>query len=273
MNKSLRTAVILAAAAVLPAVALADHHATTKPATQPGAAAEAGQGEMTVASIINRHIEATGGREAYQALESMATTATLSFQGMEGKIDSQVRLEPLGMYMLMELPGVERQVTGFDGEVMWSTSMMQGNRVIEGEEKAILLRDADPRSLLNFEETYPQSKVVGETEIDGTKVVEIELTDAEGKKVNQFYDLETGLLVRASQIAPSPMGDLPVTTDYSDYKAFGDLKMATKSVQSMMGQQITLITDDVKVNAEVDAEKFAPPAEVKQLMPEAEAAE
>jgi hypothetical protein len=60
------------------------------------------------------------------------------------------------------------------------------------------------------------------------------------------------------------MGDLPVTIVTTDYKDFGGVKVATRTITKVMGQQQAMAIDTVEWNAATD-QGFELPAEIKAL--------
>jgi len=61
------------------------------------------------------------------------------------------------------------------------------------------------------------------------------------------------------------MGQIPVTTLYSDYKKFGDFMVPTKTVNSMMGQEQVMTVSAVQVGTGAGV-TIAAPAEIKALV-------
>jgi hypothetical protein len=63
---------------------------------------------------------------------------------------------------------------------------------------------------------------------------------------------------------PTPMGEIPATVVASDYKDFGGVKVATRNVMKVMGQQQVITVDEVAWEG-VDPKAFELPAEIKAL--------
>jgi hypothetical protein len=61
------------------------------------------------------------------------------------------------------------------------------------------------------------------------------------------------------------MGDIPVVTTFSDYKKFGDITVATKTVQELMGQQQILTISSVDIGDGAGL-TVVPPAPVQALI-------
>jgi hypothetical protein len=66
-------------------------------------------------------------------------------------------------------------------------------------------------------------------------------------------------MVGSKSVQQTAMGAIPVTTEYSDYKKFGDFMMPTKTTQSMMGQQQVMTISSVEVGTGAGVTITAPP--------------
>ena len=89
----------------------------------------------------------------------------------------------------------------------------------------------------------------------------------------RYYDKDSGLLVKVEQVVPSPMGQIPAVSMPADYRDVGGVKIPHKVEETIAGQVKILATlDKVEHNADVPAEKFQLPPEVKALVDKAGAA-
>ena len=79
------------------------------------------------------------------------------------------------------------------------------------------------------------------------------------------YSATSGLMVGSKSVQPTQMGQIPVSTTYSDYKKFGDFLMPTKTVNSMMGQEQVMTITAVQVGTGAGVTIVAPP-EIKALV-------
>jgi outer membrane lipoprotein-sorting protein len=62
------------------------------------------------------------------------------------------------------------------------------------------------------------------------------------------------------------MGEQTVDSFATDYRKEGDVLMPHKIKQSAAGQEITITFDSVTFNADIPADKFAVPDEIKALV-------
>jgi hypothetical protein len=217
--------------------------------------------------VLDKFVEATGGKAAYQKIHSESSTGTLEFvgKGIKG-IATSYRAEPNRLLTVVELEGVGTVEEGTDGTVAWQRSAMQGPRVKQGDERAASLRLATFNMPLLWRKIYKQAENAGVEDVAGQPCYKIVLTPNEGKPETQYFDKKTNLLTKMAMTLSSPMGDLPVEVIFSDYKQQDGLLTPRKVRQSTMGQEITITLDSVKYNVEISKEKFDPPADVKALV-------
>jgi hypothetical protein len=217
--------------------------------------------------IIERYIEVTGGRAAYEKITNRQQTGAMEVpsQGVKGTT-TMLQAAPNKMMMTIDLGGFGSQRMGTDGEVAWSVDTIQGARVLEGQEKVSTIRQATFNSELNWESLFKDVKAESEEMIDGKPAYAVTMVSEDGQKLTNFYDKESGLLVRSATIAKNQMGDMPVQSAFTDYRDVDGVKIAHKTIiDGAMGIQIVMTLDSVKLNSELPADAFALPDEVKKL--------
>jgi hypothetical protein len=99
--------------------------------------------------ILDKFVEVTGGKAAYEKIHNEKFTGTFEFlgKGIKGTITSY-RADPNKSYTTVELEGVGTIQDGTDGTTAWQSSSLQGPRVKQGDERAISLREATLRGPL-----------------------------------------------------------------------------------------------------------------------------
>jgi zinc protease len=221
-------------------------------------------------TIMDRFIEVTGGKAAYDKRKNKVSTGTIEMAAMNLK-GSMTRYSaaPDKSYVSMELDGVGKIEQGTTANVAWQKDVMQGARVKSGEEKAQAIREGVFNAPVNWKKMFPKAETTGVETIDGEVCYKVVLTPADGKPETTYYQKKSGLAVKTVATAASPMGDVEVEVDVSDYKDFDGVLMPTKMVQKFAGQEMAMTVQTVKINQEIPAERFDPPAEIKALLDKA----
>jgi hypothetical protein len=221
----------------------------------------------TAEAILDRFVEVTGGKAAYQQRKSEVVHGTVEFSAM-GLKGSMVEYfeEPGKFYMAMDLAGVGKIESGLIDGVAWENSVLQGARVKTGEEQAQALREAAMNSFDHWREVYPKAEVAGEEQVDGELCYKVVLTPAEGKPESMYFEKKSGLMRKTTVVAASQLGDLVAESISKEYRRFGDILAPAKVTERVAGQEFTLTIDSMEANQEIPAEKFAFPDEVKALL-------
>jgi hypothetical protein len=218
-------------------------------------------------TILDRYLEVTGGKAAYDKRTSEITTGTMEFaaQGIKGTVTSY-SAPPDKSYTSMEIEGIGKIEKGTVDGVAWDKNMMTGPHVESGEEKAQSLRESTFNGALNWRTVYTKVETVGVETIDGEECYKVVETPADGKPVTSYFQKKSGLLVKRSQVAVQQGNEIPVEVIVSDYKDFGGILEPTKMIQKAAGMEITMTVQNVKANEAIPADKFDPPAEIKALL-------
>jgi zinc protease len=217
-------------------------------------------------TILDKYIEVTGGKAAYEKRHTEVSSGTMEFvgKGIKGSLTS-FRSEPNKSYTEIDIQGIGKIQEGTDGSVAWSLSALQGPRLKEGEEKSGALQAARFNAELNWRDVY-KAETRGVEQVDGKDCYKVQLTPKEGMAMTRFYDKQSNLLLKMVMTVKNPMGEFPVESRVSDYRKEGDILMPHKITQSAAGQEITINIESVKHNAEIPKDKFDLPAEIKALI-------
>jgi hypothetical protein len=218
------------------------------------------------ATILDRFVAVTGGRAAYESHHSEILTGTIEFpaQGLKGKLTRYlVRNKE---YSAIDLDGIGLIESGISGGVSWEKSVLLGPRIKQGAEKEQSLREGYLSAPIFWREIYSKVETVGVQSIGGEDCYEVVLTPADGASEHQFYSRQSGLLLRTTATATSPLGDVDVEVNVSDYRKFGGVQMPTRSRQRAASQELSITVEDIRVNDSIPDERFALPAEITDLL-------
>ena len=204
------------------------------------------------------------GSQAILKSAAISTKGGLSMPaaGMEATFE-MVQIAPNRMQMVTTIPGMGAINVGYDGTIGWSMNPMQGPRLLTGKELEQMRDEADPRMIARSPELFSALTTVADTTMGGQQCFLVKLNWKSGRETFDCFSGATGLVVGSKSVQQTAMGEIPVTTLYSDYKKFGDMMLATRTVLEVMGQQqVVTITSveagtgaglEIKVPAEIQA--------------------
>ena len=259
-----------AVAALSAGPALAQDRGAERRQTGSAEQPEDGQNLPSAKEILKKYVEATGGEENYRNLKSQHATGkfNLPAAGMEGQFEL-FQQSPDKFLVLVTLPGMGQVQNGVNGETGWSVDPMSGPRLLEGQELKSMQREANMGIYLEPDKFYQSMEVKGTEDVSGKKAYHLVMTPKDGgKPTHAFFDMESGLMVRGMSTQESPMGEMNAETLMEDYRKTSDGKFMQphKITTRVGGQEYTIVLDKIETNAEIPADRFEPPAEVKQLV-------
>jgi len=217
--------------------------------------------------IMNKHVEATGGKAAWSKLKTQVMKANLEFvgQGVKGNLTTLSTTDN-NSRTVMVLEGLGEMHQGVTAGKAWSNSAMQGPRILDGAEKKQALRSARFNMLANCGEFYSELKTEGEEALDGRPSWRVLASLKDGdKSETMWFDKESGLMVKTRTVIASPMGEIPVDSLVSDYRKAGALKVPFLVEQKIGPQTIRTTVQSVEFDTEIELTRFALPAEVQAL--------
>jgi hypothetical protein len=193
---------------------------------------------LTPEQIIEKNIQATGGKEAYEKIKNRKTemTGRVVRFGIEAKaIYYQER--PNKFYSLTDLGAGGKERSGSDGKIAWVISPFSGPRVLEGEELANKLLDNSFNGADGYDTPYKMMKTEGIEEIDGKTCYKVVKTPEKGSPRITYYDKESFLIVKTATDLITQQGTINAETYYKDILKVNDISFPHKITTFIMGKE------------------------------------
>jgi hypothetical protein len=275
VRRTVRSALVFAVMAVLIGLdASSTVHAQFPPPARPQkmpsaplSSATPNTGNLPSArSVLDRHVEAIGGRAAILSHKSMSVKGTLSMPstGLSGAVEVYGAV-PNKSLMKVSLGGVGELIEGFDGIHGWGLSPMTGPMLLDGKQLEDRKFDSDFHSELRGDVRYSSMTTLEQTEFDGRPCYKLRLVRKTGGEDTEFYDVKTGLQAGKIFGRETEMGTMTSTVTIKEYRKFGNLLQPT-SIRQQVGPVEQVITVDTVEYDNVPASVFEPPAAIKALI-------
>ncbi|MBN2356332.1 hypothetical protein JXO59_09475 [candidate division KSB1 bacterium] len=218
-------------------------------------------------TVLNNYIQATGGRTAYDAVQNRVTEWMMEIPAQGFSLTCKAYLSrPNRAYMIMESPAFGKIEKGIDGDVAWENTLMKGPRLLEGQEKADILREAVMDKYVEWKKFYSTITCAGVDTIEGKACYRCELMPIDGKPQTFYFDVDTFLLHKVEVTAETDMGAIPVESYISDYRRVDQLLVPFKTMVKVLGQERVITTQSIAHNQPLADDFFTPPAEVRALL-------
>ena len=224
-------------------------------------AAHAANNPPTVDSILDKFVEACGGRSAIEKNKSRTIRGDLDLMGSTSDwvLEAKVPNKQFSEFTNSTLGVV---ADGFDGTVAWSKNQ-SGVRVKEGEELAKTKRDAEFHRYLNLKKLHPDLGYKGTDKVDGEEVHVLESKPSASSRERFSFSTKSNLLIRQESEFEGPQGKVGVTVRLTDFRPVDGIKYAHGlKFKISAGEQeleFAIKIKEVKHNVAIDEAKFSKP--------------
>jgi hypothetical protein len=217
----------------------------------------------TADAVLERYKRALGGVEAIQKVQSMTVRGEAESSAKPGKSTFVYYASPFKSLIKLTRPDGTEITAGFDGKVSW-TITPQGASIDKGTPVEAIRRDKDLQYALHQPDYFRKLELAGVTDFEGHRCYWLHGTTNWAKDNNQFYDIDTGLLVGYRFESDDPSKTITIAL-FQDYKNFGGPLMATKNVERAGDRSTTFTYESVSYEPLADS-LFELPEAVKRLM-------
>ena len=213
---------------------------------------------QTQEEIINKHIEAIGGRDAWAKLNSLRMEASMKMQGAEIKI-TFLQLHNKAMRQNINVMGMDgyQIMTQKEG---WTFMPFQGQTKPEPMTADDVKNGQDDLNLqedfLSYKDQGKKIEYLGKDDMDGTECFKLKMTDKDGKETSYFLDASSYLTLKQSTKFTADGKEMEVATLFSNYKKLPEGIVYPMSVSGGWGD--TEFTK-VEVNVPIDEKEFQLP--------------
>lgn len=218
-------------------------------------------------AVIEKHIEAAGGRARHEQIRTAVLTGTVELvgRGVKGTFRSY-RATPSSMFTVSDLPGIGVFEEGANGEIAWARSSVGPPRLKDGEEKIIALRDAAFNIDLRWRDYFGTAQSAGTEMMNGQPCHSVLLTPKTGTPVVRCYSAKTGLLMSGRMSFKTAQGEIVFASLLSDYRPVAGVQTPHRLEQKIPGQDILVLLESVTYNAQIPPDRFQIPPDVKALI-------
>lgn len=224
-------------------------------------------GLPTAQAVLDRHVEATGGKDALVRHKSM--TVHGRYQEPNTKLDVETIFYTKGgnkMVLRATMPGNKEYASGYDGEIAWDLHPDGSARIHnDADYLKTVARDADMYYHLHVLKYFQSMEVVDVQQFNGRPCYHLRGINKWGKLNEQFYDKENGLLLGYKFNTAWRGGKGDASETFEDYRDFGGVKMAAKST-SRDGDDLSISLITSVTYDDVDDQVFALPPAIKAAL-------
>ena len=213
-------------------------------------------------AIVERHIEAVGGREAIGKHRSRYIWANLEIVGQRTR--GTVHLyaaRPYKRVLRVDQSDAGSSVTGFDGDIGWRKESGKAAVAIRGRELAQLRDESVFDVDLRDQQDIRVLETVGLVQWERRPRYKVRVVSVTGREWMEYFDVETGLFAGSEGRRITDKGEVTLKTVVSGYKLYDGVRLPSQvSLRSAGVEQIIRVIG-VR-HDDVSASIFQPPASV-----------
>ncbi|NOQ25799.1 MAG: insulinase family protein [Bacteroidales bacterium] len=208
---------------------------------------------FTAESVIEKFIDAIGGKENIEKIQDVTIVASTKMNGMDIK-----------QTIYKKAPNKYASITSMNGNVLMKQSYdgarglmkgFQGEKEITGDELEALKVEAIVSPELKYEELGIKVSLEAIEKVNEKDAYKLKLVSQSGQKSYDYYDVNSGLKVQSKQTISNPKGDFTQTFNFSDYQEINGVKFPYVLRISGM-QNLELKVDSININTDLSDDLF-----------------
>jgi outer membrane lipoprotein-sorting protein len=222
------------------------------------------QAEDPLESLIARHVEARGGIERLEAIQTLRMSGRANAgPSREALVTREVR-PPGRIRTEFAFQGVTA-VYACDGSRCWSVAPLSGifepELMSELDTSAAITQSDLLGPLVNWEAKGHSVELLGKEKIDGRETFKLKVTLSSGAVQTYYLDAESALLVRRESTRTLGGRTIEVETTFSDFRPVGGVVFPHAIRSGAKGRYdfLEVIVEEAEFNPPLDDSRFEMP--------------
>lgn len=216
---------------------------------------------QTADEVVNKHINAIGGKAVLNSIKSQVTESELNVMGSTLTSKSTI-LVGKGFKNVADFNGQEiiQCITPTGG---WMINPLAGQTdptpLPEDQVKAAQSALDIGGDLFNYKEKGSKVELAGNETIEGVNAIMLKLTNKEGKDIWYYIDPSTYYIVKRESTSNTGGQDITATSIFSNYKKTDIGLVMPYTTVVNQGFEMTINITKIEFNKEVDPKIFEMP--------------
>ena len=214
-----------------------------------------------VDQILNRYVQAIGGKEAIEKVTSRSMKGTLENSDDGTTSPAEVLAKAPNKYLaVVDVPNAGQTLEGWNGSTGWGKDPDSGLHELGKSDIVAAKRDYDFYRETRLKELFPKMRFSAKTTFDDRPAYVLEATAADGSIEKLYFDAQSGLLVRRDfERVNVDDGIVLYEVDYEDYKDVDGLKLPSTVRRKTPDYTLTYRFTEFKHNIPIDDARFNKP--------------
>jgi hypothetical protein len=219
---------------------------------------------QTADEIVNKHIEAIGGKDKIAAMKSLRIEADMEVMGNQASSNTTI---VYGKASLSEIDfGGQKIVNCITiDKGGWLINPLAGQVTAEAMPEETVNAGKSQLypggALLNYAAKGNKVELAGQEDVNGVKAWKLKVTTKEGSNIVQFIDPTTFYIVKTVTKLNAGGQEIEQGVSFSDYKKtdYGFVAPYTSSIELPQGMTLNVSVKKIEINKEIDPKIFDKP--------------
>ena len=198
-------------------------------------------GDVTAEEVIEAYLNAIGGREKLEAIEALRMKAEATVQGVSVQMDNITTQDSKLRAEQITPMGTMTQV--YDGAKGYVVTP-QGTQELNGPQLDMMKEEALLFSPLRYQDEGFKTELTGTEEVDDVLAYVLKVTYPSGNQQTEYYDQETGLLVKEDNAQGSVY--------FQDYSEQDGLQLPQKMVAETPMGNLEFNVTSYEINPDIE---------------------
>lgn len=224
----------------------------------------ANQAQLKAEEIIEKSIQAQGGRESWEKIKDSVVTATCKIYLPQGEILMErkiyTKIDPYKIRIEQNILG-QQIIISFDGQNTWIQQMGQTMVAPEPINQAMKASASRENLLLKYKQAGYKTEYLGQSQVEDKKCHQIKIYSPEVGETIYHFDLETFLPIKTEFEAPNESGQVVKNEIISsDFKRIEQILAPFKMVVFTQGRKaMEIMVQEIKFNQGLEDSLFLKP--------------
>lgn len=210
--------------------------------------------DVTAEQVIAKYVEAIGGKDAVEKVETYKTEGQVSMMGQNVNMLVAFK-KPNNVATHITMGDMVVQKIIYDGKTLKLSGMQGDKEYTEGEEVDEIKNNAGFCPERNYIKNGYGLSVEGIEPVSGKDAYVLKVNKGKAS-MTEYYDVESGLKVKTAATVESPQGQIQQVTEIGDYRVVDGLKVAFDMKQTVMNMATSTTLTSVEINKPIDEAIF-----------------
>jgi len=221
----------------------------------------------TAREIMERNIRQIGGQEALAKVKNRLIRGATKIGQLRG-VTTIYHARPNKCYTSTKFEINSATISieqGTNGQVAWEIHSMTGPRIMEGQEKALMLLQSNFDET-NYQQLHNKIECVGVEQIEGEICYKVIQTPKQAVPITAYYSKESGLAVKSTYTLEQQSEKTKIENLLSNYREVGGILYPYHAVYKDMNIDVHIIVESIEHNVEMPEDRFDVPEAVKKIL-------